>query len=360
VIAPALVLVVAAFAADAGAPAAASCVGELGDPPFKRRLLDLEKPGAALAEWTSSMLTALSAQTSVGACLISRLNVDPTLHGRAEMFFVVAPSGRVSNAAVRFSRAGERELQRCMAQALCGLRFPEVPTGVPVLIQNGFDLSQSSGSTPAVNWKPGECPGDDAVRAALRVSGEEWTPACRPAPGGRWLLAAIRRPDQKSRHLRLAAAIAAPNTPVSVLQVRLEGPEALKIRDLAGAAEDWRIAIAPLAASPPEVRVDVFGSSGEDLFIGQEIATFFWLEGTELRLLWTALGDKVDRRFDSCLLDSQATFKFMPGRRVQRTVNTTSTFQNGGVDPKEAARLRKECVAPPPAVETFLIKVEAQ
>jgi len=220
----------------------------------------------------------------------------------------------------------------------------------------GPDASPAQ-SSPAVDWQPGKCPGPQAIREALSVTGDEWTTACRAAGTDRWLIAALRKPDESNPELPLAIAVTSRTTSV-VLQVKLEGEEseAEQIRKLVRRAEEWQIVIAPLGRKPPELRLDVFGTFGDDLFIEQGIATFFRLEGPGLRWLWTALADKLDRRFDSCFLGTRATFRFLSGGRVMRTLTTSRKFRNGGVSIDEAARLRKGCVAHPRVVETFRLK----
>ena len=90
---------------------------------------------------------------------------------------------------------------------------------------------------------------------------------------------------------------------------------------------------------------------GDDLFIGQEVVTFLALDGTNLARLWTGLGDKLDRRFDSCLLLTDATFKLLPDGRLQRALTTSRTFKANGISGELARSLREECIAAGPATK---------
>ncbi len=99
--------------------------------------------------------------------------------------------------------------------------------------------------------------------------------------------------------------------------------------------------------------------SGDDLFIGQEVVTFLPLDGTNRAQLWTGLGGKLDRRFDSCFLLTDATFKLLPGGRLQRSLKTSRTFKANGISGELARSLRKECIAARPATNVFQFPMTA-
>jgi hypothetical protein len=93
----------------------------------------------------------------------------------------------------------------------------------------------------------------------------------------------------------------------------LDGPEAGDIAALK--VEDWVVKVGEQALGDREtIRVNAAAHAGDDLFIGQEVLTFLALDGTNLARLWTGLGGKLDRRFDSCSLLTEATFKLLPER----------------------------------------------
>ena len=87
--------------------------------------------------------------------------------------------------------------------------------------------------------------------------------------------------------------------------------------------------------------------------------TFLELDGEKLARLWTGLGDKFDRRFDSCFVTTDATFKLLPNGRLQRSLKSRRTFKANGISGDLARSLRKECIAARPATKVFQFPVTA-
>ena len=132
----------------------------------------------------------------------------------------------------------------------------------------------------------------------------------------------------------------------------LDGPEAGDIAALR--VEDWVVKIGEQALGDREtIRVIAAARAGDDLFIGQEVVSFLALDGTKLVRLWTGLGGKFDRRFDSCFVTTDATFKLLPDGRLQRSLRTSRTFKANGISWDLARSLRKECIAARPVTKVF-------
>jgi hypothetical protein len=194
---------------------------------------------------------------------------------------------------------------------------------------------------------PPTCPTEADVPVLLGVPAE--TPCdCLLGRQGRRVVACI---DLYKSGPRVKVLVTLPSG-ASGSEFPLDGPEAGDIAALK--VEDWAIKIGEQMLGDREtIRVSASAGAGEDLFIGQEVVTFLALDGTNLARLWTGLGGKLDRRFDSCLLLTDATFKLLPDGRLQRSLTTSRTFKANGISGDLARSLRKECIAARPATKVF-------
>jgi hypothetical protein len=286
-------------------------------------------------------------------CYEKLLRRDDQAEGHFCLNVMAERDGRVSKVAITESSIGDQPFRQCLADVACSGQLPPPPDRQPLVFAQQVNLTPER---EALRKMPpaGPCPAPDEIRKALAVRGDRWLTTCEALKGeGRLLLAALRKPQAGSPELRVAVAIAGGDDSAGPLKLTLQGPEAAQLRAVAERAEDWGVKIARAPAAPKtHLELDLYGTSGDDYFLGEEIVTFVQVEGKRLRAVWSGLGQKQDRRFDSCLLLSVPTFKFL-GRELERRVKTTRTFRDAGIDRAEAASLRKNCVAPPEATDRF-------
>jgi hypothetical protein len=197
------------------------------------------------------------------------------------------------------------------------------------------------------------CPPEPEVPAALG-KGEGWIGTCHALPGKAMVLTAAQ---VQGKVIRLAVAVRGPSPAQG--ELTLAGPERKLVEDVAQGSENWQMAAAPdRLGGEPVIRVALYGETGEDLYKGQQIVSFFRVEGGKLVHLWTGLGGGLDRRFDACMLETTASFT-RKEQALQRNEKTRRTFRDpGGIEPKVAAQLRKECVAPPTRTAEFPLSAE--
>jgi hypothetical protein len=195
---------------------------------------------------------------------------------------------------------------------------------------------------------PATCPAEADVPALLGVSADS---ACNCFLGqqGRRVVACIEFDKSEPR---VKVLVTLPSGASARSDFPLDGPEAADIA--APKVEDWVVKVGEQTLGEREtIRVNTAARSGEDLFIGQEVVTFLALDGTKLARLWTGLGGKLDRRFDSCFLTTDATFKLLPDGRLQRLLATGRTFKANGISGDLARSLRKACITGRPATKVF-------
>jgi len=77
----------------------------------------------------------------VKACYDQELFRQPTLAGRIDVLFTIAPSGRVSEASVQRSTLGNGYVEICIVEALRRWEFPKPLEHRPVIISYPFILS---------------------------------------------------------------------------------------------------------------------------------------------------------------------------------------------------------------------------
>jgi hypothetical protein len=202
------------------------------------------------------------------------------------------------------------------------------------------------------------CPAAVQLRRALGVSGRGWTTKCNVAKDGRLLFAGVRPSPSPDAGATVAAAVTSLDGTTIRTQLPLAWSEAPFAREVLQSAEDWQVAISPVASDRSLLRLGVYVSHGDDLFVGQEIVTFLRSDGGALAPLWMGLGDRVDRRFDLCLLESTAAFAFLSGGRLERRTATRRAFVSEDKD-DDTERLRRECVAPPSRTDVFEVARES-
>lgn len=153
---------------------------------------------------------------------------------------------------------------------------------------------------------------------------------CHTGSDGRWFLAGLR-PSTESSEPELAVAVASPREPPRRALFVLRGTEAAALKSAFLDAETWQIFVSVYPVkSTSLLRVDVLGSSGEDLSVDQEIVTFIRMDKEALIPLWTGLGARIERRFDYCLLESQTKFTVLPGGLLERWMTTKRTISQWG------------------------------
>jgi TonB family protein len=77
----------------------------------------------------------------VKSCYDQELSLDPTLAGRIDVQFTIAPSGQVSAASVRQSTLGNAYVESCVVAALRRWEFPKPLDHHPLNVGYPFILS---------------------------------------------------------------------------------------------------------------------------------------------------------------------------------------------------------------------------
>jgi hypothetical protein len=207
------------------------------------------------------------------------------------------------------------------------------------------------GATPTA---PG-CPADAEIRRALGVEGTDWQVACKlgkSGESGERQMAGFFAAPKPGAPLHLVVAVVRGEHQARA-ELDLAGPEESAIRNIP--AEEWALSIEPAKIPGTDwLRVEVTGSSGEDLFVAQGVVTFFRLENDQLKWVWTGLGDRTEVRFDACRLFTAARFSRAPDGSLVRSRRGFRTFADpGGIDAHLLKGLRSDCVRAPSKRDEF-------
>jgi hypothetical protein len=207
--------------------------------------------------------------------------------------------------------------------------------------------------------RPPKCPGDEGLRRELGIEGASWQMTCTATRDGRLEMAALLSPLPPSSSPRLVVAVrrgeVASRAEVALGDLAQDG-----IPSLAG--DDWRLSVRPAGIAGADwLRVDVTAMTGEEKMLAQTVTAFFRDDGP-LVPLWTGAGERHERRFDSCTLDTSARFSLSPDGELVRVRRTKRSFGEPGepqpqTDGDAAAPAdgagRTACVAPPPTRDAF-------
>jgi len=194
------------------------------------------------------------------------------------------------------------------------------------------------------------CPPDAEIRRLLGVDAE--TPiACRVG-GASVLMGAIVPFTGVTGKPHVIVALDTGNA-VRKGEADLEGTA----REPLPKADDWQIAVAPANLYGASwSRVDVTAAQGDDRFAAQTVVSFFRGDGHTLGHVWTGLGDRHEKRFDACRLDTTARFALSAAGALVRTRHTTRTFAaRPDLSADTLATLKAECVAAPPTRDSFVV-----
>ena len=198
------------------------------------------------------------------------------------------------------------------------------------------------------------CPLRAAILDALAVKGRSWETACGRAESGKTLIAAVERGTWSEGRRYAVAAILDHGAVRGRSDLIFETPESKEVLRAISQAEDWRVEIRPAKlGGGVDARIGILVNHGEDYFVGEEVVVLLRVASSSIESVWLGLGGHLDRRFDSCVLETVATFAVTADGQVSRSLNTKRTFRNAGVDNSLAADLKRKCVAPPKRTDTF-------
>jgi hypothetical protein len=97
------------------------------------------------------------------------------------------------------------------------------------------------------------------------------------------------------------------------------------------------------------VRVGLFGRSGEDLLVIQEIVLLVEVR-VEPRVLWVGAGSHLENQFDACVVETSARFRLIKSGIIERRLRSTKQVGRGqkddGLEP-----YRRRCKAAPPRID---------
>ena len=130
-----------------------------------------------------------------------------------------------------------------------------------------------------------------------------------------------------------------------------------QLKDVIEASFFWDIAASTVKLGDKQVaRISLYGRTGEDLMVVDEIAILVDLDDTP-RVLWLGLGDRGTNQFDVCVVDTKSTFSLTKDGLLER--RTRSKKHVAKVDPEDEgmAHYVRNCKAPKRTVETFSLDV---
>ena len=190
-----------------------------------------------------------------------------------------------------------------------------------------------------------DCPkSEEKTLELLALSGEDWQVDCVKDDAGRLILAASRLPENEPPTIVVGVVFGNGRRTKQEHTLRL-GETAL-LQDL-DRVEEWTVEVfSDQLGSSDIMRVNLVLKHGEDFYIGQEIVSFFRIEPSSAELIWAGRGDRLDVRFDSCVIHERATFRITKAGLLERVVKTRRSFHNAGVADALAAHLQRKCVAP--------------
>lgn len=196
------------------------------------------------------------------------------------------------------------------------------------------------------------CPAEQEIRSILGTPDASWSVECAAQSGNELLLAAIKPSTSLRAAPRLEVAVKRGATTLRA-GIELGGSEAALITAID--PEEWLLSLSvqPMG-SARWIKVEAIGRRGEDNFSATGVISFFIVDGAKLKHIWTGLGNAAETRMDMCQLFTDATFKLLPGRILERTRTSKSTlFDPSDIDPDTAKQIAKNCVAPPPRQDRF-------
>ncbi len=197
------------------------------------------------------------------------------------------------------------------------------------------------------------CPGAAALRQALEVEGAAWRVACTATKDGEVEMAALLPPTAAGSFPRLVVSVRRGQSHPRA-ELTLDGLDRDGLKALSG--EDWQVSVRPAAIKPADwVRVDITAQSGEDLRVAQTVTALFRVAGP-IQPLWTGASERHELRFDACSLDTTARFTLSRTGELVRARRTRRRFRDpGGVDAATLTSAKAECLATPPARDTFTV-----
>jgi len=204
--------------------------------------------------------------------------------------------------------------------------------------------------TPAASG----CPPSAEILGALAVKGASWETGCGRSENGMALIAAVERGPWFEGQRCAVVAILDHGAARARNELVLKSRESKEIALAVSAAEDWRVEIKPTKlGGGVDARIGILVNHGDDYFVGEEVVVLLRVGPSSIESAWMGLGGRMDRRFDSCVLETVASFAITADGQIARSRQTKRTFRNAGVETTPAADLKKKCVAPPKRTDLF-------
>jgi hypothetical protein len=174
------------------------------------------------------------------------------------------------------------------------------------------------------------------------------------SPGQR-LSAILSGVDQQHDNQRPRIAIRLKKSAVAEKTLVLElTPE--KHPDLAGVILGsffWRVEATIEDLGGKQVaRIGVYGRTGEDLMVMDEIAILIDVN-SEPQVIWMGLGNREENRFDVCVIETRASFRLTKDGQLERRTRSVKHVNKVGDDDPEMAQYVRECKTPKRRVEMF-------
>jgi hypothetical protein len=99
-------------------------------------------------------------------------------------------------------------------------------------------------------------------------------------------------------------------------------------------------------------RIGVYGRTGEDLMVMDEIAILLDVS-QEPKVIWMGLGNREENRFDVCMIETRASFRLTKDGQLERRTRSVKHVKKVGDDDPGMALYARKCVAAKPRVDTF-------
>ena len=131
-----------------------------------------------------------------------------------------------------------------------------------------------------------------------------------------------------------------------------------QFKDVIEASFSWGVETTAVKLGDKKVaRVGLYGRTGEDLMVMDEIAILVDVDDTP-RVLWLGPGDRATNNFDVCLVNTKATFRLTDDGRLERRTRSKKYVAKVQADDAMIEYVRG-CKAPKPRVEVFPLNAVA-
>lgn len=285
---------------------------------------------------------------SIKSCYEGALRDKPDLEGRVTIHWTITTAGTTTAVHVEANSFPDRAVPDCIADVVRRWTFPP-PTGGSVDVSFPF-VFQSAKKDPKASLTPTATKPKvpPPIVRKLRLAGD--------AELITTLTGVESMKEDQRPHLQLVIQRAGRAS--EALELELTPAAYPALADVIEPSFLWELGSSVLPLGSRRVaRVRLWGRTGEDLMVNQEIALLVGLDddAPAPKLLWIGLGDRLENQFDTCMIETFATFRMSADGKLERHLRSTKTVDQKakGTDYEDYL---KGCKAPPPKTDTFVLR----